>query len=572
MKTLIKRFKKFNAGESVPKSIQCAILLNTMIPYLPHKKIISLDDLGQYKWAPLIEDILKYKSSFEEFREMYPNEIVNYRPTLVAYPDDSLGILYNELLGKECAKKTGSYYTPVNVCRRMIDVLLRYKEVSKDDSIIDPACGTGAFLTSLYPARFNYKLIYGQDIDPIAVNIARINMYLLYINIFPEIDTDELCNTIYSNITIGNYFDNENQYDFVIGNPPWGYKYSNEEYNDLSKKFDNLKSNPESFDLFIRHALQHSRKAVNFLVPESILNVKNYMSLRKRILEKSHLLEVELFGNRFSNVLCPCVSLLLDRAAENYDSRKFTIVQDGIKPHKMVYPLDEKDLRIDEKSFDVQITDEDYEFFRHINKVCSKFDTRYLTSENCIYALGLVTGDNKKHLKKEEEATDEYELIISGQNVDRYILRSSEKDRYIHYTTDSDYQQTAYKFYRVPEKLLYRFICKDLVVAYDNDQYIPLNSCNVIIPKFKDIDMKYIMAVLNSSVIQKFYHLKFNSIKVLRSSIEQLPIIVPHDIRYSEILKHVNTILSSESNDYIQALIDIIDNIICSIYDFSVFN
>ena len=78
--------------------------------------------------------------------------------------------------------------------------------------------------------------------------------------------------------------------------------------------------------------------------------------------------------------------------------------------------------------------------------------------------------------------------------------------------------------YRADEKLFYRFICDQLVFAYDNKQRLSLNSCNIVIPKIKGLKIKYILAILNSRVAQFFYQKQFNSVKVLRSHIESIPL------------------------------------------------
>lgn len=51
-----------------------------------------------------------------------------------------------------------------------------------------------------------------------------------------------------------------------------------------------------------------------------------------------------------------------------------------------------------------------------------------------------------------------------------------------------------------------------------------MNSCNLLIPQLEGLEIKYILAVLNSSVTRFVYQKTFHSVKVLRSHIESLPI------------------------------------------------
>ena len=98
---------------------------------------------------------------------------------------DLLGVIYQSLLTEGHKSKEGSYYTPQWLTGKMAD---EYIFADKNYKILDPCCGTGQFLlsaaSSLKGLQSDYDPlnIWGYDIDPIAVKIARINLYLA----FPE--------------------------------------------------------------------------------------------------------------------------------------------------------------------------------------------------------------------------------------------------------------------------------------------------------------------------------------------------------------------------------------------------
>ena len=118
--------------------------------------------------------------------------------------------------------------------------------------------------------------------------------------------------------------------------------------------------------------------------------------------------------------------------------------------------------------------------------------------------------------------------------------------------------------YRGIEKLLYRFISEVPVFTYDDQQTLSLNSCNIVIPEIDGIEMKYVLAILNSSVASYFVTKKFNSIKLLRSHIEQIPIpIVSKDIQVA-IVKKVDRIMNSSEN--ISGLYEELDGDIMALY------
>ena len=94
--------------------------------------------------------------------------------------------------------------------------------------------------------------------------------------------------------------------------------------------------------------------------------------------------------------------------------------------------------------------------------------------------------------------------------------------------------------------LLYKFISKQLVFAYDNKKTLTLNSANILIPKLEDYPIKTILALFNSSLFQFIYQKKFNTLKVLRSDIESLPLPVISPPKHKKIEKLVKKIMKNE--------------------------
>jgi hypothetical protein len=71
--------------------------------------------------------------------------------------------------------------------------------------------------------------------------------------------------------------------------------------------------------------------------------------------------------------------------------------------------------------------------------------------------------------------------------------------------------------------LIYRFIAKYPIVAYDDKQCLCLNSANILIPDLDGISIKSTAALLNSSLYHYYYSIKFSDIKVLKGNLQELP-------------------------------------------------
>ena len=156
------------------------------------------------------------------------------------------------------------------------------------------------------------------------------------------------------------------------------------------------------------------------------------------------------------------------------------------------------------------------------------------------FALGIVTGDN--HGLLSDTQLDGMSPILSGKEVLPYEVLPARK--YVHFQRDLFQQCAPAAYYKAPEKLVYRFIAPYPVFALDTEQHFTLNSCNILIPQIDGLSIYYLLAVLNSSSIRRYYEYTFHSVKILRSHLEQLPIPVPTDQEQDEIVALVKKVLA----------------------------
>ena len=462
--------------------------------------------------------------------------------------EDSLGGVYISLRDIGQRKNLGTYYTPQKIVNKLIDLLYENSNLQKK-TICDPCCGTGNFLLSLCVKGVDYSTLYGQDIDSTSVFLSRINIAL----VVPEISALE----IRSRITIGNtYFESFTQkFDIVVGNPPWGSNFSEE---DISKCRKILKTasdkNIESYDLFVEKALSMLvyKGMLAFVLPEAILNVAAHNTIRKLMLDSCSFRFVSYLGNVFSGVQCP--SIILGITPDNEKN----VVGCKVSTDNSSYTISEPRI-FSNDTLSFNVSDEEN---RCLNAISNIKNVTYL-KDNAQFALGIVTGNNKEYLSTEKGINNE--VILKGNDITRYRIKKAKN--YIRFVPESFQQVAPVEMYRAKEKLLYRFISEVPVFAYDNQQTLSLNSCNVLIPRIKGLEIRYILAILNSSVTAYFIAKKFNSVKLLRSHIEQMPIpFVPMDVQIP-IIKEVDRIMNSSEN--ISELYKDLDNEVMKLFGLS---
>ncbi len=267
------------------------------------------------------------------FREILRNTYIPYRDpeTLnrflkeiaeFSYDDsEDLGNAFEYLLSIMGSQgDAGQFRTP----RHIIDMMVKIIAPQKNESILDPACGTAGFLISAYnyikkqntdangqstlTADDKNRMIEnfaGYDISPDMVRLSRVNMYLHGFTT-PHISE-------YDTLTsLEKWYDN---YDVILANPPFmtpkGGITPHSNYRTGGKRAEIL-----FVDYIIQHLNSNGRAAI--IVPEGIVfqSQTAYKNLRKILVNEKYLygvisLPTGVF-NPYSGVKTSI--LLIDRA------------------------------------------------------------------------------------------------------------------------------------------------------------------------------------------------------------------------------------------------------------------
>lgn len=529
---------------SLTESVLACLIADCAKQLLRQK--VGKENEGDYEF--LVEDLLSPELSLLTFFEEQP-ELSGFQYEYEE-GEDILGLLYISLKNVGSRKATGSYYTPTKVVKKLCEHLF-LEPLSAEKKVLDPCCGTGNFILQL-PHSIDYKMVYGNDLDPLSVKISRINYALKY-----EISDKAL---IYSHITEGDFlsFSNDVKFDFIIGNPPWGYEYSKEEIASLKKRFETaFGNNVESYDLFVEQALLNLAKGgvLSFVIPEAFLNVKAHTAIRQLLLRTTSFQYLEYLGNVFDKVQCPSLIVQIKNTKRAF-STKDLVINDGSRTFTI-----KKERSLSAACFSFTTTDEEYALIQKMDELKNKITLK----DRADFALGIVTGNNKDYLS--EIKTETNEVILRGSDLYKYRYKNT--NTYIAFKPETFQQVAPTEYYRAEEKLLYRFICNQLVFAYDDQKTLSLNSSNILIPKIPGLSMKYILAILNSRILQFYFKKKFNSVKVLRSHIEELPIPRIEKEAESQILALVDLMLHASLENKILVLYEKIDSLIADLFELS---
>lgn len=530
------------------------VLLVLAINLLKNNNLVSYKKLSNFAELDYKNDVIKNEINWWLERIEDKKIDKDYADLLsISIPNisDVLGLVYQSLSTEGSKAEGGSYYTPKKVVDEIIDTY-----VQKNHLVLDPCCGSGQFLLSVARKVKDPTKIWGFDIDEKAVRLARLNLILHFSDIHFEPHIYHK-NTLTETNSSGLFSENNiPRFDVIATNPPWGVHFSKNETYELQNLFPEIKSG-EAFSYFIQKGLELLKEdgVLSFVLPEAILNIKTHRDIRGTLVNKTTVKKVKYLNRVFKNVFTPVIRLDVVNT-KPHSSNTIQAEKDG-----SIYEIEQSRIQNNPDHILNVFTD---------TADISLFDKTYSVEHTTLkdkaeWALGVVTGDNKKHLSDKRTKTNE--PILTGKDIKKFTTVPAQN--FIEFNPD-DFQQVApvYK-YRAKEKLIYKFISKELVFSYDDKQTLTLNSANILIPKVEDYPVKTILALFNSSLYQLLYQKKFGAIKILKGDIEQLPLPIIDKKKHKEIEHLVNKLLDNtertenrkkmytELDDYIMELFNL---------------
>ena len=260
---------------------------NALFPTLKELAITSGASPKARVVGAVFEDAYNYMKSGALLRQ-----VINTIEADVDFNASGDRHLFNDIYEKiladlQSAGNAGEYYTPRAVTQFMVDIL----NPQLGESILDPACGTGGFLTcSIEHLKQQEKTradrqtvqesIHGVEKKPLPHMLAVTNMMLHDIDVPTQIRHD---NTLARPLRD---YSPKDRVDIILTNPPFGGMEENGIENNFPKKYQTR----ETADLFlalIMHLLKHDTGRAAVVLPDGFLFGEGVKSTLKRELLES---------------------------------------------------------------------------------------------------------------------------------------------------------------------------------------------------------------------------------------------------------------------------------------------
>lgn len=323
---IYKRIRNFIAGRVIGITRDKA-LLHEVVKCLFCKAFLN-NSISQVENHDQIEIAKQYRSIFANIRQKFTHIFNNDEellmdPETIAYIDqelsvldlnnynkDPLGELYQTFIGSYLRMSEGQFFTPPIAIEWLVEAI----SPQKGEKIIDPACGTGGFLS--YAAR--YLMQNGASKKEIANNLYGIEkddylsrLAMLHTSLVTQKHANIICGDSLSWKKIDGKnidFKNQGYYDIILTNPPFGSKIvsiSDEEkvkfelahkwhFNKVSAEWERTKGmqkNTPPQVLFIEKCLHLLKKGgrMGIVVPESLISSKSYSYVVEFIRKNAYL-------------------------------------------------------------------------------------------------------------------------------------------------------------------------------------------------------------------------------------------------------------------------------------------
>ena len=245
--------------------------------------------------------------------------------------DDLLGDAYEYLMrhfATESGKSKGQFYTPAEVSRILAKVVGIGPNTPQDQTVYDPACGSGSLLLKAAAEAPRGMTIYGQEKDNATWALSKMNM-ILHGNEIAEIEKGD---TITSpQFTKG---DRLRTFDYVVMNPPFSVKSWNNGLEHDYGRFEYGRPPEKNGDYaFLLHALTSLKSTgkAAIILPHGVLFRGNAEgTIRTRLLKQGFIKGViGLPANLFYGTGIPACVVILDK--ENAQARTGVFMIDASK-------------------------------------------------------------------------------------------------------------------------------------------------------------------------------------------------------------------------------------------------
>lgn len=284
-------------------------------------------------------------------------------------------------------------------------------------------------------------------------------------------------------------------FDVVIGNPPYGVRFSDEEKKVLRVLYPETQFKIDSYSLFILRATQqlNDNGKCTYIIPNTFLDNYFEEKVRTKLLREYVISQiVDLDDKVFSTATVHSMILMFANTKKtNYEVNidiSNTLNNQFITIPNTYFLESEK----------ATISLRDYE----MRDLIKKFNLGSKNLEDLLdIRQSIKTGDDNKYITNTQENYG-FKPILRGKDIGRYQKKSP--NLFVNYGKHLACPRD-YKIFEQP-KILIREAGNKITATFDDQNFYIMSSIYCCILKDSNFDLKYLLGLLNSNLFQFLMH------------------------------------------------------------------
>lgn len=426
--------------------------------------------------------------------------------------------------------------------RKHVEFWEKFREELRKIKIVDPACGSGAFLIEAFDFLLKYNQmiddkifnmtgtknlfddttkeilennIFGVDLNKESVEITKLSLWLRTAN------KDKTLATLENNIKCGNSlisdknlcekgFDWKEEFpeifenggfDIVIGNPPYVIIFDKKLKKNLEENYETFRRNNDLYSAFFNKGIEILKEngKLGFITPNSFISGDYFKNLRE-LLINYQIVEIINFGNKLifedANVYSAITILNKTFAKDDW------IMKSGIENIIGKIKINTVDFKVKNQ---VQEKVEKY----------PKFEDYFLVKDVGFnywsVSRGKIRGESvgSRILYSGEKLNEKDIPYIKGSNFNKYSEISCSnylKYNYTEFLNENDIFRYSPEILEIKPKIVYRQTSSELVGTLDEKGLYSDKTVHCIVNKENiNFNLKYVLVIFNSKLLNYLY-------------------------------------------------------------------